>query len=110
MQTYPKESIYCMRYYQTAATKKNLIIWMSDLISVRLHIDRPLVCVSVLLSLFPEVAGYVSKHDRLHNGDSLSFTATQIIRLINPVYIKPNKVFSESTIKHTASINCRGNG
>lgn len=65
---------------------------MSDLISVRFHIDRPLVRVSIFLSLFPEVAGNVSKHDRLHNGYSLLFTVTQIIKVINPLaYIKPNK-------------------
>lgn len=54
-----------------------IFMWLSDLISVRLHIDGPLMCVSVLLSLFPEVAGYVSKHDRLHNGYSLLFTDNQ---------------------------------
>lgn len=40
----------------------------SDLISVRLHVDGPLVRVSVLLPLFPEVTGDVPKHDGLHDG------------------------------------------
>lgn len=65
---------------------------MPDLISVGLHIDRPLVCVSVFLPLLPEVAGHVSEHDRLHNGHSL----LQII----------SSVFIDATIAHIETTTC----
>lgn len=51
--------------------------YISNLISVRLHIDRPLMCMSIFLSLFPKVAGNVPKHNGLYNGYSLQFIKKQ---------------------------------
>lgn len=47
---------------------------ISNLISVRLHIDRPLVSVSIFFSLLPKVASNVAKHYRFHNSHSLRIT------------------------------------
>lgn len=44
---------------------------ISHLISVRLHVDRPLMCVPIFFSLFAKVPGNVSKHNGLHNSYSL---------------------------------------
>lgn len=51
-------------------------VGMSHLVPVWFYIDRPLMCVSIILSLFPKVAGNVPKHDRLHNGYSLQIKET----------------------------------
>lgn len=40
------------------------------------------MCVSIILSLFPKVAGNVPKHDRLHNGYSLQIKETTNINVI----------------------------
>ena len=42
-----------------------------DLVSVGLDVDGPLVRVSVLLPLLPEVARNVPEHDGLHNSHTL---------------------------------------
>lgn len=47
------------------------MLYISHLISVRLDIDRPLVCVSIFFSLLAKVAGNVSKYNGLHNSYSL---------------------------------------
>lgn len=57
------------------------VMLISNLIPVRLHVDRPLVCVSIFLSLLPKVAGNVTKHYRLHNSHSLRIT--EKIHVIN---------------------------
>lgn len=41
------------------------------LVPVRLHIHRPLVSVTILLPLLPEVPRDVPVHDRLHDGNAL---------------------------------------
>lgn len=47
---------------------------MRHLVPVRLHVDRPLVSVSVLLSLLPEVPSDISEHDGFHDCHPLSDT------------------------------------
>lgn len=54
--------------------KSLLLMWMPHLISVRLHIHRPLVCVPILFSFLSKVAGNIPKHNRLHNSHSLQPT------------------------------------
>lgn len=41
------------------------------LVPVRLHIHRPLVSVTILLSLLPKIPRDVAVHDRLHDGNAL---------------------------------------
>lgn len=41
------------------------------LVPVRLHVHRPLVSVTILLSLLPKIPRDVPVHDRLHDGDAL---------------------------------------
>lgn len=61
-----------IRMFISCACYHTRALWKSRyLISIGLHIDSPLMSVTIFLSLLSKISGNISKHNRLHNGDSL---------------------------------------